>query len=544
MEELTMKTGKATIALLIGLFFSLLIADEYTPEQKRELGQKVLHEMLQKIYTETMAAKRAFQEGQLREDIISNFATTAPRAEFIVNTDISAELQAGIQSSTIYVSTDGQSTWQSAAATLIGTEGYETTWGGTISTGTGNMAFAYLSGLVNSEALGYNYGTILVSGTPHNIAGIWPPGSTLYAHMVDEPSGDASSNQDITALRGTYQGSDAVDGEGNNYIDIEQIYMNLTLNGGCCEEGGLFGPWYIYGVGIVNPESDASDGNVGTAYAIGFGNGGFGQLSPGLLKISGDLTTGEIDGFDYLTTNISYSTSGNDMQATTLMSYITNDSDWGTWPNSFNGFIVLGVTVEASLDGLDVAAEILDQTNPGLMVCNTTYQDGNIALSLSEPEFDPETNTLSVAYSDGDGNLPWFKSVQVYDTPENGGETLLTLDMIPDGHTYEDGVRFSASFSSENVSDGDYEAHFFFADDDIEDDPSAQIILPFTVGAGGGGCALEGDLNSDGLINVLDVVLLVNLVLLGNEPDDCSDVNGDGILNVIDIVLLVNILLN
>ena len=66
--------------------------------------------------------------------------------------------------------------------------------------------------------------------------------------MVDEPSGDASSNQDIVALRGTYKGNTAYDDDGNEYTDIERFYMNLTLNGGCCDEGGLFGPWYIYGV--------------------------------------------------------------------------------------------------------------------------------------------------------------------------------------------------------------------------------------------------------------------------------------------------------
>ena len=45
--------------------------------------------MLQKIYSEAMAAKRAFKEAQIREEaIISNFATTAPRSEFIVNVDI------------------------------------------------------------------------------------------------------------------------------------------------------------------------------------------------------------------------------------------------------------------------------------------------------------------------------------------------------------------------------------------------------------------------------------------------------------------------
>ena len=36
---------------------------------------------------------------------------------------------------------------------------------------------------------------------------------------------------------------------------------------------------------------------------------------------------------------------------------------------------------------------------------------------------------------------------------------------------------------------------------------------------------------------------IVMLVLGNNEPGDCSDVNGDGTLNVLDIVLLVNIVL-
>ena len=530
-----MKTGKMIVAAGILLCSSLLVAEDYTPEQKQELGQKAVHEMMQKIFSEAMAAKRAFLENQQREIPLSNFATTAPRSEFIVNADISGELAAGTQSSTVYVSTDGQSSWQSAAANPLDTPGYETTWGGTINTNDGSSAHAYLSGLVNSEVLGESFGTIIVSGTPHNEDGNWPPGSNLYAHMVDEPSGDASSNQDITAVRGTYKGSEAVDGEGNPYTDVERLYLSLTLSGNCCEEGGLFGPWYLYGVGIVNPESEAA-----VAYAIGYGNGGFGELYPGLLKLTGDLSTGEIDGFDYITTNISYNTSGNSLQATALMSYITNDSDWGPWPNSYNGFIVLGVTVEASLDGLDVAIELLDQTNPGLMICTTSSQEGNIALALSNPEFDGATNTLSVTYSDGDGNLPWFKSAQVCDSGTDN--CFFQMDMIPDAHTYADGVRFSASFSNGDVAEGDYDAHFWFADDDIDNYPTAQINLPITIG-GGGGCAMEGDLNTDGIANVLDIVLLVNLVLGGNEPGDCSDVNGDGILNVLDIVLLVNIVL-
>ena len=526
-----LKTKLITILILISSF---IIGNELTLEEQRIIRERTLHEFAQAIWTQAMEAKQAFNTTAVREEPIENFATTAPRSEFIVNADISSDLQEGTESATVHVSTDGQTTWQSAGASLIGTEGYETTWGGTISTpiGGGNNAYSYLSGIVNSAALGeeYDYGTIIVSGSPHNVNGNWPPGSNLYALLATDESGDASSNYDITAIRGTYKGQDAEDEEGNTYTDVERFYLSLSLSGGCCDEGGLFGPWYLYGVGIVNP--DAEDA---VAYAIGYGNGGFGQLSPGLLKITGDLSTGEIGGFDYLTTNIDYNTGGNDMQATALMSYVTNDSQWGTWPNSFNGFIVLGVTVEASLDGLDVAANVLDQTDPGLMICETTYQNGNIEPVLSNPAYNPENMELSVTYTDDDGNLPWFKSAQV--CYPDGGNCFLNLPMIPDGHTYSDGVNFTASLANQIIEDGEYDAKFWFADDNPG---SPQVYIPITIGSGS--ACLVGDSNGDGTLNVLDVVLLVNIVLAG-EFNECADLNGDGSLNVLDIVLLVNVIL-
>ena len=53
---------------------------------------------------------------------------------------------------------------------------------------------------------------------------------------------------------------------------------------------------------------------------------------------------------------------------------------------------------------------------------------------------------------------------------------------------------------------------------------------------------LLGDINYDGILNVLDVVLLVNLVL-GNEYSDSADLNLDSDLSILDIVLLINIIL-
>ena len=57
-----------------------------------------------------------------------------------------------------------------------------------------------------------------------------------------------------------------------------------------------------------------------------------------------------------------------------------------------------------------------------------------------------------------------------------------------------------------------------------------------------GECAANnGDITGDGNVNVLDVVILANAVLTG-EDLPAGDINGDGVNNVLDIVELVNIL--
>jgi len=59
---------------------------------------------------------------------------------------------------------------------------------------------------------------------------------------------------------------------------------------------------------------------------------------------------------------------------------------------------------------------------------------------------------------------------------------------------------------------------------------------------------LLGDVNSDGLINVLDVVNIINFILFINIPVGdqfvLSDLNQDDAINVLDVVLIVNIILN
>ena len=79
------------------------------------------------------------------------------------------------------------------------------------------------------------------------------------------------------------------------------------------------------------------------------------------------------------------------------------------------------------------------------------------------------------------------------------------------------------------------------ADDDIENYPVAQINLPITVGVGDNGCALEGDLNTDSFLNVLDIVQISNFILGISTPTyECAaDINGDGSVDVGDLLEVV-----
>ena len=53
---------------------------------------------------------------------------------------------------------------------------------------------------------------------------------------------------------------------------------------------------------------------------------------------------------------------------------------------------------------------------------------------------------------------------------------------------------------------------------------------------------IEGDLNADGIVNILDAVVMINLVLSGNY-DGMADLNLDGVNNILDIIALINIII-
>ena len=52
-----------------------------------------------------------------------------------------------------------------------------------------------------------------------------------------------------------------------------------------------------------------------------------------------------------------------------------------------------------------------------------------------------------------------------------------------------------------------------------------------------------GDMNQDGVLNILDVILITNIILNENVYNELADLNQDGSINVLDVILLITIIL-
>ena len=58
-------------------------------------------------------------------------------------------------------------------------------------------------------------------------------------------------------------------------------------------------------------------------------------------------------------------------------------------------------------------------------------------------------------------------------------------------------------------------------------------------------CATSlGDVNGDGALNILDIVIIANIILGSAENVNLADVNQDGQVNILDIVALANMILD
>jgi hypothetical protein len=123
--------------------------------------------------------------------------------------------------------------------------------------------------------------------------------------------------------------------------------------------------------------------------------------------------------------------------------------------------------------------------------------------------------------SSADWSYPWWPSHldhilitnELFDEFVNGGSAVQTIKI-------------------DEYMEGGFDDYY----ENISDHRPVALKIEF-------GTSNNGDVNQDGAINILDVVITVNIVL-SDVYDDLADLNGDGGVDVLDIVQLVDIILN
>jgi hypothetical protein len=127
----------------------------------------------------------------------------------------------------------------------------------------------------------------------------------------------------------------------------------------------------------------------------------------------------------------------------------------------------------------------------------------------------------------------------------NGGNVSYQSHRVAEGfNVYADGAFVASVFETTyQVAGGGIGCYSVSA---FDSSPVYESTLSNEICIEEAGCPLVGDSNSDGSVNVSDIVLLVGAILNGGGSTDgveCGDMDGSGTINVSDIVGVVNIIL-
>ena len=88
-----------------------------------------------------------------------------------------------------------------------------------------------------------------------------------------------------------------------------------------------------------------------------------------------------------------------------------------------------------------------------------------------------------------------------------------------------------------NISNPNNESHALVLTSKYTENTSQEMEVNISLNS------LQGDINADGEVNILDVIILINIVL-NDEYNATMDLNSDDVINILDIVQLVNQILN
>ena len=123
--------------------------------------------------------------------------------------------------------------------------------------------------------------------------------------------------------------------------------------------------------------------------------------------------------------------------------------------------------------------------------------------------------------------------------PDGGGSQIISDDGYEIWNLFQSGGAFpSSALLNHEMMVYDKNPSLFALDDII---PELIENIPDPDPCSG---VSYGDINYDGIVNIVDTIIVVQYILGNNITECVPDVNQDGIVNVSDVVMLVDFILN
>ena len=189
----------------------------------------------------------------------------------------------------------------------------------------------------------------------------------------------------------------------------------------------------------------------------------------------------------------------------------------------------------------DISCRALDANN---LILNDIFQVANI---ISANQINPYV----FASPNGDYLITWQDSRNFSGNVAPNDD--IYIQQITNGNIIfeENGLsvcnaNFSQSYPQIELYDESDNSYIIFWND-LRSSGKADLVNIYAQSITLSVCT-TGDLNIDGIVNVIDIVALVSIVLNPNSPSTSelclADFNLDAVINVIDIVALVNLILS
>lgn len=200
-----------------------------------------------------------------------------------------------------------------------------------------------------------------------------------------------------------------------------------------------------------------------------------------------------------------------------------------------------------SKDNSDIVWVVADMAVKGDADPSTVDEsDPNDCNADAIPDSYPEWSEEILVFKSEDNGASWWNPLNATNTPDQSMGTYSPEEQYP--HAYHWGTDDQVYFMFQmpdwlfnEIGDpmgADHKNRVYAGLAEVTGDTEPEY-------PGGGGCALLGDVNLDGFLNILDIVGTVNFILgTGTIASElCADFNEDGFVNILDIVATVNCIL-